>query len=56
MSRDLLELRNISLVGELIIASARLRKESRGLHWMEDFPERDDEHCLKDTVLDGSRA
>jgi L-aspartate oxidase len=53
ISRDLLELRNISLVGELIIASARLRKESRGLHWMEDFPERDDEHCLKDTVLEG---
>ena len=54
VSRDLLELRNISLVGELIIASARLRKESRGLHWMEDFPERDDEHFLRDTVLDRS--
>ena len=53
VSRDLLELRNISLVGELIIESARLRKESRGLHWMEDFPERDDEHFLKDTVLKG---
>jgi L-aspartate oxidase len=54
VSRDLLELRNISLVGELIIESARLRRESRGLHWMEDFPERDDEHFLRDTVLDGS--
>ncbi len=57
VSRDLLELRNISLVGELIIESALLRKESRGLHWMEDFPERDDEHFLRDTVLDrGSRS
>ena len=55
VSRDLLELRNISLVGELIIASALSRRESRGLHWMEDFPERDDEHCLRDTVLEGSR-
>jgi len=54
VSRDLLELRNISLVGELIIASARMRKESRGLHWMEDFPDRDDENCLLDTVLNGS--
>jgi len=55
VSRDLLELRNISLVGELIIASALSRRESRGLHWMEDFPERDDEHCLRDTVLEGSQ-
>ena len=53
VSRDLLELRNISLVGELIIESARLRRESRGLHWMEDFPQRDDKHFLRDTVLDG---
>ena len=55
VSRDLLELRNISRVGELIIASALSRRESRGLHWMEDFPERDDENCLRDTVLEGSQ-
>jgi L-aspartate oxidase len=53
VNRDLLELRNISLVGELIITSARRRLESRGLHWMEDHPERDDANYLGDTVLDG---
>ncbi|MCD4689995.1 hypothetical protein K8S17_00890, partial [bacterium] len=30
------------------------RKESRGLHYMEDYPERDDEHCLSDTVIPGA--
>lgn len=53
VSRDLLELCNIALVGDLIIRSALRRKESRGLHWMEDYPERDDEHFLADTVIDG---
>ena len=53
---DLIELRNISLVGELIIKSALSRKESRGLHWVEDYPERDDEHFLHDTLLRGGTA
>jgi len=53
VNRDLLELRNISLVGRLIVESARTRLESRGLHWMEDHPERDDESFLSDTLLDG---
>ena len=50
ISPDILELRNIAAVAELIVRSAQQRHESRGLHYMLDYPERDATLC-KDTVL-----
>lgn len=48
------ELRNLLQVAELIVRCARLRRESRGLHYTLDHPYRDNEHSLRDTVV--SRA
>jgi len=48
---DLIELRNLATVAELIIESALMRKESRGLHYNIEYPEKDDQNWLKPTIL-----
>ena len=50
VTADLVELRNLADVALLIVESARRRRESRGLHFLLDFP-RPDDRWLKDTVL-----
>jgi L-aspartate oxidase len=50
VTNDLIELRNIATVAELIVRCALHRKESRGLHHTTDYPGADD-HWKRNTVI-----
>jgi L-aspartate oxidase len=54
VSRDLLELRNLVQVAELIVRSAQSRHESRGLHFSRDYAQTDE--VAKPTVLKSNRT
>ena len=51
VSPEAVEARNLGDVAMLIVHCARLRKESRGLHYNTDYPYRDNEMFLQDTVV-----
>jgi len=51
VSVDLLELRNLATVAALIVDSALRRKESRGLHFTLDYPEKNDREYIRNTLI-----
>jgi L-aspartate oxidase len=50
ITRDLLELRNIATVAQLVVECASSRRESRGLHFTMDWPDQDPKSA-RDTVV-----
>ncbi len=49
--KEVIETRNIAIIAQTIVVSALMRKESRGAHFVIDYPERDDIKFKKDTII-----
>ncbi|MCD6461087.1 L-aspartate oxidase [bacterium] len=55
ITNDLIELRNIATLAELIISFALYRKESRGLHYTLDYPKKNDKVFCRDLVYENGK-
>ncbi len=53
---EAMELRGLLDLAEAVVTSARARQESRGAHFRDDFPDRDDENWLKHTWIQKMEA
>jgi len=51
VTKDLIELRNITTVAAVIVECAMRRKESRGLHYTINYPQKNDQDWQKDTRI-----